>query len=353
MNLARKILDGPALTKAELLGLLRDDVPLLPLLHEAFLVRERAFGRRVRVQVLNNAQNGRCSEDCGYCPQSTVSEAPLKPYPWKPVEELLAEARAAHEAGAFRYCMVASGRGPADRNIDFLADAVRAIKKEVPVEVCVSVGFLDEDKARRLKEAGVDRLNHNLNTSEQHYSKVCSTHTYNDRLNTLRAATAAGLEQCSGLIVGMGESDEDIVDVTLELRELSIPSIPINFLIPIEGNPLQSDGSLTPARALRILAMVRLANPSAEVRMAGGREGHLRSQESLGLYAANSLFVDGYLTTKGESPREVYQMIRDAGFEVEKADGSVATWEELGLDDAFRVSGSRDILKPSVLATTR
>ncbi|MFI5315944.1 MAG: biotin synthase BioB [Myxococcota bacterium] len=353
MDLARRSLDGPPLDRAELLRLLGPELPLLPLLHEARVAREKTFGNRVRVHILNNAQNARCPEDCGYCSQSAVTNAPLRPYPWKPKEELVAEAVRAHAAGAFRYCMVASGRGPTDRQIDFLADAVRAIRAQVPVRICVSVGLLDEAKARRLKEAGVDRLNHNLNTSERHYPAICSTHSYADRVATLRAARAAGLEQCSGLIAGMGETDADIVEVALALRELEVPSIPVNFLLPIEGNPLQSDGSLHPERALRVLAMMRLANPRAEVRIAAGREGHLRSLEALSLWPANSLFVEGYLTTKGKGAVDTYRMIRDAGFAVEGPEGELIPWSALGLDDVFRVEGDDKILKPAVLAQLR
>ncbi len=349
MELAERALVGPAISRAELLRILGPELPLLPLLHEARIVRERYFGNRVQVHILNNAQNARCPEDCGYCSQSAVTGAPLRPYPWKPKAELVAEAVHAHACGAFRYCMVASGRGPTDRQIDFLVDVVETIKAEVPVNICVSVGLLDEAKARRLARAGVDRLNHNLNTSERHYPEICTTHTYADRLATLRAARAAGLEACSGLIVGMGEQDEDVIDVALELRALEVPSIPVNFLLPIEGNPVQSDGSLTPERALRVLAMMRLANPRAEVRVAAGREGHLRSLEALALWPANSLFVDGYLTTKGKSAIDTYRMIRDAGFVVERPDRSLIPWAELGLDDVFRVEGSEKIMKPAVL----
>ena len=353
MELARRSLDGPALDGAELLHVLGSQLPLLPLLHEARVAREQSFGNRVRVHILNNAQNARCPEDCGYCSQSAVTDAPVRPYPWKPKEELVTEAKRAHAAGAFRYCMVASGRGPTDRQIEFLSDTVRAIRAEVPVRICVSVGLLDEDKARRLKEAGVDRLNHNLNTSERHYPEICTTHTYADRVATLRAARAAGLEQCSGLIAGMGETDADLVEVALALRELEVPSIPVNFLLPIEGNPLQSDGSLSPERALRVLAMMRLANPRAEVRIAAGREGHLRSLEALALWPANSLFVEGYLTTKGKGATDTYRMIRDAGFVVEGPEGEVIPWASLGLDDVFRVEGDEKILKPAVLAQLR
>jgi biotin synthase len=350
MNLARRALEGPALAAQELQELLGSTVPLLPLLHEAWQVRQTRFGNRVQVHVLNNAQNARCPEDCGYCSQSVVSDAPLQPYSWKTRAMLLAEARAAHAAGAYRYCMVASGRGPNARQVGELCEAVRAIKKELPIGICVSIGLLGEEAARELKAAGVDRLNHNLNTSESHYPEICSTHTYADRLATLRAARSAGLELCSGMIAGMGESDADIVEVALKLRELDVPSIPVNFLIPIDGNPVVSDGTLTPVRALRILCMFRLANPQAELRCAGGREGHLRALEPLALYPANSLFVDGYLTTRGKAALDTYQMIRDAGFVVERPDGSLVSWAELGIEDAgFRVPGDAPLLKPEVV----
>jgi biotin synthase len=348
VNLSQRALQGPPLEAPELLTVLGDEIPLLPLLHEAHQARRARFGNRVQVHVLSNAQNARCPEDCGYCSQSSTSKAPLKPYALKSREVLLAEARAAHAAGAYRYCIVASGRGPSDRQIGELAEAVRGIKAEIPVQICVSVGLLDEPKARALKAAGVDRLNHNLNTSAAHYGEICSTHDYADRMRTLSAGRQAGLELCSGLIVGMGERDQDIVDVALELRALEVPSIPVNFLIPIEGNRVQSDGSLSPERALRVLCLFRLANPRAEIRIAGGREGHLGALQPLALYPANSLFVEGYLTTRGSSALATYGMIRDAGFVVERPDGSIVGWEELGLDERFRVEGSDDLLKPSV-----
>jgi len=350
MDLARRSLEGPPLEAAELARLLGPELPLLPLLHEAYIVRERYCGKRVQVHILNNARNARCPEDCGYCSQSAVTQAPVRPYEWKSKDQLLEEARRAWAAGAFRYCIVASGRGPTERQLHSLADAVRAIKKEVPVEICVSVGLVDESKARMLKQAGVDRLNHNLNTSERRYPSICSTHSYADRVATLEAAKAAGLEACSGMIVGMGEGDADIIEVALKLRALEVPSIPVNFLIPIEGNPVYSDGCLTPERCLRILALFRLANPRAEIRAAGGREGHLGALEPLALYPANSLFVEGYLTTRGEAALDTYRMIRDAGFVVERSDGTLASWAELGLDEAFRVGRSERILKSDVLA---
>ena len=328
------------------------DVALLPLLHAAFVPREKHWGRAVQVHVLNNVQNGLCPEDCGYCSQSSRSEAKIRQYPLKSDDEIMAEAAAAAEAGASRYCMVMSARGPSIATTQKLADLVRKVKSAHPIEVCLSVGLLGDEHAKILADAGLDRLNHNLNTSEERYGEICSTHTFQDRVDTIAAAQRHGIGACSGLIVGMGESSAEIVEVARRLRALEVPSIPVNFLIPIEGNPLLSDGSLTPEHCLRVLALMRLVNPRAEVRVAGGREGHLRSLGPLCLYPANSLFVDGYLTTRGDDEAETLRMIRDAGFEIQ----GNAEWAErladpaaAAAEDGFRLrGGDGEILKPEI-----
>ena len=336
---ARWVLDG-------------EDVDLLPLLHAAFQPRMKHFGRKVMVHILNNVQNGLCPEDCGYCSQSRDSTSAIRKYPMKSDEEILAEAEAAWRAGATRYCMVLSGRGPTIERTQKLAGLIREIKRRHRIGVCLSVGLLEDEHARILAEAGLDRLNHNLNTSESHYPAICSTHTYADRVNTLAAAERHGIEACSGLIIGMGEKSDDLVEVAFKLRELRVPSIPMNFLIPIEGNPVLSDGSLTPERCLRALCLMRFVNPTAELRAAGGREGHLRSLGAFALYPANSLFVQGYLTTRGDSIRDTYRMIHDAGFEVDgnpDHDGH-AFLEPEGDADAIRftVGGADQILRPEI-----
>jgi biotin synthase len=347
-HLAERALRDEPPGEAQALWILDDPgVELLPLLQAAFEPRRRHFGRKVMVHVLNNVQNGLCPEDCGYCSQSKTSTSAIRKYPLKSDEEILAGAEAAARAGATRYCMVLSGRGPTLERTQRLAEIIRRVKAAYPIEVCLSVGLLGEEHARVLADAGLDRLNHNLNTSESHYGEICTTHTYRDRVNTLLAAKKCGIEPCSGLIVGMGETSRDVVEVALRLRELEVPSIPVNFLIPIEGNPVRSDGSLTPERCLRALALMRLVNPRAEIRVAGGREGHLRALAPLALYPANSLFVEGYLTTRGDSVRETYRMIRDAGFEV---DGN-PLYDGLRPKDRpeFRLAGGDgEILRPEV-----
>ena len=350
-RLAEAALRDEPPSEAEALRLLdAHDSELLPLLHAAFVPRERHFGRKVMVHVLNNVQNGLCPEDCGYCSQSRDSSAEIRKYPMKSDEEIFAGAESAARAGATRYCMVLSGRGPTLERARRLGELIRQVKQRYPIEVCLSVGLLGEEHARILADAGLDRLNHNLNTSESHYPEICSTHDYADRVNTLLAAKKCGIEPCSGMIVGMGESSRDLIEVAFKLRELEVPSIPVNFLIPIDGNPLKSDGSLTPERGLRALAVMRLINPRAEIRVAAGREGHLRGLAPLALWPANSLFVEGYLTTRGDAVTETYRMIRDAGFEVDGNPLSRAlAAEEESAPGGFRLSGGDgEILRPEV-----
>jgi biotin synthase len=352
-RLAERALQDEPPTREDALWILdAPDVALLPLLHAAYLPREKHFGRKVQVQILNNVQNGLCPEDCGYCSQSKDSSAPIRKYPLKTRDDILAEAERAARSGVTRYCMVLSGRGPTLDRTQELAGLVREIKSRFPIEVCVSCGLIDDEKARILAEAGLDRLNHNLNTSERHYPEICSTHSYQDRMRTLIAAKKNGIEPCSGFILGMGETSADVLEVAFALRELEVPSIPVNFLVPIDGNPVVDDGSLSPERCLRALALMRLVNPRAEIRAAGGREGHLRSLGALVLWPANSLFVEGYLTTRGDAVDPTYQMIVDAGFEV---DGNPLYLEEQHKPVVhFEIPGGGDeILRPEIAAAQR
>ncbi len=315
-SLATRALAGEEISNAECERLLVDgDIELLALLNAAYTVRAATWGKAVQVHILNNAANGDCPEDCSYCSQAKTSDVDIEDYPMKSRDEVLEEARLAYQNGAFRYCMVFSGRGPSKKRTQDLAELVSEIKSQYPLEVCVSAGLLDDAKAEVLAEAGLDRLNHNLNTSEERYRDICTTHTYQDRIDTLRAAKRNGIEMCSGLIAGMGEPPSDLVEIAKTLRDLGAESIPVNFLLPFEGGDLEPQG-LTPDYCLRVLCMYRFTNPSAEIRIAAGREFHLRSLEPLALYPANSLFLDGYLNAKGASTNRTYQMILDAGFEI-------------------------------------
>lgn len=332
------------------LAILSDpDIDLLRLITAAGEVRMTYFGRQVMLHRINDIQNGLCPEDCGYCAQSKISEAPIKKYPLKSEEEIIQEAHAAKAKGVYRYCMVSSGRGPTAERTQHLAHIIRRIKTEVGIQTCLSAGLVDQEQATLLKEAGLDRLNHNLNTSEAHTANIVSTHTFQDRINTLKAARSAGLDLCSGMIAGMGETDQDIIDVAYQLHEYQVPSIPVNFLIPVPGNPIYDCNQLTPQRCLRILCMFRFVNPKAEIRIGGGREGHLRSLQALALYPANSLFVEGYLATRGHSADQVYQLIRDAGFEV-AGDGSPSS--DLRSTSQYQLDDNPNILNPKTTTIT-
>jgi biotin synthase len=316
-DLAERVLDGHRLTHDEALAVLAaPDEEVLDLLAAAFRVRRRHFGRTVQLYFLMNAKSGLCPEDCTYCSQSKVSTAEIPRYNILNRNELLAGAAAAAERGAKTYCIVISARGPNERELAAVEQIVPEIKSRHGLQICACLGLLTPDQAARLAACGVNKVNHNLNTSGEHYAAICTTHTYQDRVDTLRAVRAAGMELCSGGIIGMGEQPRDVVSMAFALRDLEVESIPVNFLNPIEGTPLAGESELTPNYCLKTLCMFRFANPASELRIAGGRELHLRSLQPLGLYPANSMFVGDYLTTQGQLPEADYAMIRDLGFEI-------------------------------------
>lgn len=316
---AQCALAGEKLTREQARAVLNaPEGDLLALIQAAYAVRRYYFGQVVHIQLLTNAKSGLCQEDCHYCSQSRISRARIQKYPLLSGERLLAEAQRAKQLKAKRYCMALSGGRPSDREIDRLCDIIKRIKEAVGIQVCCSLGFISLTQAKRLKAAGLDRVNHNLNASERFHPQICTTHTYQDRLATIARCRAAGLEVCSGGIVGQGETDEDIIDLLLAVREIGAESIPLNFLVPIQGTPFENRGQdLNPRRCLKVLCLARFLNPDREIRVAGGREYHLRSLQPLSLYVANSIFVAGYLTTSGQPADEALQMIADMGFEVE------------------------------------
>ncbi|WBB60886.1 biotin synthase BioB [Streptomyces sp. WMMC500] len=320
-TLVDKGLRREAPTRDEALAVLRTpDEDVLDVVAAAGKVRREFFGRRVKLNYLVNLKSGLCPEDCSYCSQRLGSEAGILKYTWLKADQAAEAAAAGVAGGAKRVCLVASGRGPTDRDVDRVSATIAAIKeRNADVEVCACLGLLSDGQAERLKSAGADAYNHNLNTSEATYADICTTHGYEDRVQTVQQAQAAGMSACSGLIAGMGESDEDLVDVVFALRALDPDSVPVNFLIPFEGTPLAGEWDLTPQRCLKILAMVRFVCPDVEVRLAGGREIHLRSLQPLALHLANSVFLGDYLTSEGQAGRADLEMIADAGFEVEEA----------------------------------
>lgn len=316
-KIKQKALGNAALTRQECLEVLDfPDDRVLAVLDAAFEVRREHFGRKVFVQVLLNAKSGLCTEDCGYCTQSSVSKAEISEYPLRPGQELLDGAVRARKTGATRYCMALSGIKYGDSLIASLAASISRIKKEAPIELCCSIGFLSPAQAETLKQAGLDRVNHNLNTGRKYYPQVCSTHTYDERVKNIETCRAAGLEICSGGIVGLGEGREDLVDMLMDLKGLKPDSIPLNFFIPAEGARFADrGGELTPQYCLKALCLARFLNPACDIRAAGGREYRLKSMQGMALYPASSIFVSGYLTTGGQPAGEGLEMIRDMGFE--------------------------------------
>lgn len=315
--LADAALSGEEITHADALAVLQSpDEELLDVLAAAFRVRRHYFGLQVQLYFLMNAKSGLCPEDCAYCSQSKVSDAEIPRYNLLTEEKIMAGAKMAAEQQAKTYCIVISARGPNQREMDAITTIVPKIKQAYNLKVCACLGLLTPEHAQRLAACGVDRVNHNLNTSDRYYGEICTTHGFGDRIATLEAVRDAGMELCSGGIVGLGERDEDLVDMAFSLRALKVHSIPINFLNSIPGTPLSGVSRLNPRYCLKALCMTRFVNPASEIRIAGGRELHLRSLQPLGLYPANSIFVGDYLTTKGQPADDDYRMLEDLGFEV-------------------------------------
>jgi biotin synthase len=322
LDLARmvdRVLAGDELERPQAHAVLNcPDDRLGDLLAATLKVREAAFGRRVKVCILRNAQSGICPEDCGYCSQSKISRADIPVYKMQSVEELCEGARVAVASGARRYCMVCSMRGPGPREVEHLAAACERIRAEHPtLELCLSLGLMSLEQAQRLKQAGAGWINHNLNTSRRFYPEICTTHTWDDRVRTIENVRAAGLSVCSGGIIGMGETDDDVVDLAYATRHLGAESVPVNFLHPIAGTPLEHAPRLTPERCLKTACLFRLLNPRSEVRAAGGRELNLGARQADIFNAVNSIFVNGYLTTTGWGIGPTRELIEGAGFEVE------------------------------------
>ncbi len=265
--LADAVLAGEPCSGEEAAAVLAaDDLQLPALLAATFPQGYQHFGVCIQLYCLQNAKSGLCPEDCGYCSQSRVSEAEIPKYVMSNEETLMAGAQRAYESQAKTYCIVASGRGPTRRELEHVAATVRKIKAAYPLHICACLGLLEPADAQVLKEAGVDRINHNLNTSENYHGEIVSTHTYQDRMATLKAARDAGLELCSGGIIGMGEQHSDVVEMALTLRDLKVSSIPVNFLHPIDGTPLADRQDLNPRDCLLEQDMFRLMNPGTKVR---------------------------------------------------------------------------------------
>ena len=291
------------------------DVPdLLALADE---VRAAHCGNGIAVEVLYNAKKGGCSEDCHFCSQSARFASDVEAESLSSVEGFVRAARDAHARGAGEFCIVVAVRGPSERLLQRVCEAVRSIKAELPIKVAVSLGILRGDQVAQLVAAGVDKVNHNLETSRRYFPSVCTTHTFDERMTTLQLVRDAGLEVCCGGIIGMGETIADRVDFLCTLAELEPEEVPINFLNPRPGTPFQDRSLVDPVEALRFVAMARLALPKALVRFAGGREITLRGLQDLGMRSgASGIVLGNYLTTSGRNDQDDFAMLDRLGFEV-------------------------------------
>lgn len=317
--LANKVLSGEQITNEEALDILNcPDEDLLLLLHGAYQIRKHYYGNLVKLNMIINTKSGACPENCGYCSQSIVSTAPIETYRMMDSKEMVKGAETAYNLNVGTYCIVASGRGPTNRDVDKVVEAVREIKDTYGLKVCACLGILKPEQAERLKEAGVDRYNHNLNTSAQNHENITTSHSYDDRVNTVNIVKESGISPCSGVIVGMRETKQDVIDMARSLNVLDADSIPVNFLHAIDGTPLEGTDELDPRYCLKVLALFRYINPTKEIRISGGREVNLRSLQPLGLYAANSIFVGDYLTTRGQESTADHKMLEDMGFEIDR-----------------------------------
>ncbi|MBS4206925.1 biotin synthase BioB [Bacillus sp. FJAT-50079] len=318
-QMADHVLAGGELTTQQALSVLEcPDEQLLLLLHAAYKVRKEFFGNKVKLNMIINTKSGLCPENCGYCAQSIVSKAPIEKYAMMKKDEIVAGAARAAELNAGTYCIVASGRGPVNRELDIVVESVKEIKNNYKdMTICACLGILKPEQATRLKDAGVDRYNHNINTSENHHTQITTSHTYADRVTTVEYVKESGISPCSGVIIGMRETKEDVINMAKSLKALDADSIPVNFLHAVDGTPLEGTNDLNPRYCLKVLCLFRFINPTKEIRISGGREVNLRSLQPLGLYPANSIFIGDYLTTEGQESFSDRQMLEDLGFVVD------------------------------------
>ncbi len=292
------------------------------LIAKAEKLRRKYKGDNVGIHILTNARSGNCSQDCAYCAQSCRSTADIDKYRWVSDEKLFKDNDFVNKNHLARHCIGLSGMKFTDDEILELAERIKTMKA-TGTHLCCSIGFLTEKQAKILKDAGLDRINHNLNTSRSYYSHICSTHTFDQRVKNIKMLQNIGFEICSGGIIGMGESKEDIVDMLLELKEINPEAIPINFLLPIKGTPFENvDTSILTANyCLKVLCLARLLVPQADIRCAAGREIYFKGDEKRLLSVVNSIFASGYLTEDGQGIKDTIKAITDAGFtyEIESA----------------------------------
>lgn len=312
-ELTNEVINGKQITKEEALFLYGQ--PLSELCENADKIRQHFCSNQFDICTIINAKSGNCSENCKFCAQSAHNHTCAAKYLLLPKEEILEQAKINHEQGVLRYSIVTSGKRLSDTEVDEMCEAVREIKEKVGISVCVSFGLLNEQQFRKLKEAGVTRVHNNLETSRRNFTNICTTHTFDDKVQAIRSAQAAGLSVCSGGIMGLGETAEDRIDMAFSLRELGIKSVPVNMLNPIPGTPFGSNKKLTEEDMRRIVAVYRFILPTASIRLAGGRG--LLPDKGKGCFVsgANAAISGDMLTTAGITTKTDMELLNELGYE--------------------------------------
>lgn len=319
-ELEQRIILGGSILPAEAETLLgTPDEDLVHLAAAADRIRAHFKGRIFDACSLINARSGRCSEDCAFCAQSARYKTDCEVYGLRSGDEILSAAREAHKFGASRFCTVTSGGSLSDRDFDSLVASLQRVRTEVDIFLDASLGFLDEERTTKLRAAGVTRYNHNIETSEDHYSKICTTHRFEQRVSTVKTMMARGFSVCSGGIIGLGETPLQRLSMAFTLADMGVDCVPVNILNPRPGTPLENAVPPEPLEIIKTIALFRMILPKATIKIAGGRERNLGDFQGMALRAgANGMIIGGYLTTSGRNIDDDLRMIRSAGFEIER-----------------------------------
>lgn len=298
------------------------DIPLDELVEMSAKVTSENFNNEVEFCSIISAKTGKCQENCKYCSQSAHNKAKLHVHPLLPIEEVKNAALDAKQNGATRFCIVTSGRVPDNEDFEKILEMIREVDKIEGLHTCCSLGILSEEQVEQIKDAGVERYNHNLNTAESYHGEICTTHDFKDRVNTVKLVQKYGIEACTGGIIGMGESRRQRVELAVELADLNPKTVPINFLNPIEGTPLENlEPAIDEEEILRTICVFRIAMPKAILRYAGGRTTRFSEEyQRLGIKAGvNGLLVGNYLTTTGSTPQQDSELVSGMGLSITKA----------------------------------
>ena len=302
IELAQRICNGKSqITKEESLAILNSSTDWWGIYGAALMVKNHFHQNTMQLNVLMNAKSGLCAEDCGYCSQSKISSADIESYGLLPTNIIYKKACLAYKRNATTFCIATSGSRLSKQEMTAVGETIKKIKQDLPLKICLSVGLSTLEQMNYFKSVGVDRLNHNLNTPKDNYEKIATTHTYAQRKNTLEMLQQVNMSACAGFICGMGETDEQLIDLAFELRELRPHSVPINFLIPIEGTKFSNVNTLTPIKCLKILTLMRFIFPEVELRASAGREYHFGDLEHFAFLITDSLFLGDYLTSGGNA----------------------------------------------------